>query len=689
MAEFALTLPILLLLMFGVIEFARMFQAWITLQNAARSAARYAITGQWDPDSVAAAMEYAPPGGLSEEELREDVLNELVPCTTGADDVFTRHWGYDCEPGSDDDQGLRVDLARLPSIVERARIGAAGLDLEEGDHYVGLRDDAELEYSTETVGDDQPGWFHVWICSSRRPLLPPPPPPAAAPSLRYDPSDDRNDRVCELKEGPHAGENQYDAGGPGDAVEIVVFFNHPLITPLGLVDYVQLQARRVMINESFRSTRVVNLPPQLALPTFTPSRTPMPSNTPLPSSTPTITITPTKTDTPLPSETPSPTPLPECDQVWIGVDDVILVDNYLQIRVHNDNEYGAVFLTEAMINWEEHILFPSMYTSEARLVGRSRFWAGNISNPPTFIDRTVSGWINDPPDYVLRRFDANSVTTFQLRFSNGPSRLSDYYTTGQFGGSYLTLGRTWGGIPDGVTTPCTVMLPDIPTPTPPSETPTNTPTPDCTNFEASFVSFETNAVAHFQIRNTDIALAQLTGFSINWDTYNRSRPPITLDFVSVGGTNAFDPAAIIMWDGNDTSPPASSGVGEGGWQVTPLIRPNEVLDVWFDFDGTSGRLDLELGYDISDFNETSFEIDFICNGETPNEATPEDTPVPTNTFTRTPVTPTTPAPEPTDPPVEPTTPAPEPTDPPPPTDPPTPTDTPPPTSTLPDFGGPE
>ncbi|GIV81509.1 MAG: hypothetical protein KatS3mg051_0863 [Anaerolineae bacterium] len=33
------------------------------------------------------------------------------------------------------------------------------------------------------------------------------------------------------------GVNQYDPGGPGDAVEIVVFFNHPLITPLGLADF--------------------------------------------------------------------------------------------------------------------------------------------------------------------------------------------------------------------------------------------------------------------------------------------------------------------------------------------------------------------------------------------------------------------------------------------------------------------
>ena len=38
LVEFALTLPILLLLLFGIIEFGRIFQAWVTLQNAARTA---------------------------------------------------------------------------------------------------------------------------------------------------------------------------------------------------------------------------------------------------------------------------------------------------------------------------------------------------------------------------------------------------------------------------------------------------------------------------------------------------------------------------------------------------------------------------------------------------------------------------------------------------------------------------
>src|SRR4051812_48896404 len=47
LAEFAITLPTLLLIMFGIIEFGRVFQAWVTLQNSAREAARYASTGQY------------------------------------------------------------------------------------------------------------------------------------------------------------------------------------------------------------------------------------------------------------------------------------------------------------------------------------------------------------------------------------------------------------------------------------------------------------------------------------------------------------------------------------------------------------------------------------------------------------------------------------------------------------------
>ena len=47
--EFALALPVLLLLLFGIIEFGRLLQAWMAVQNAARFGLRYAVTGEYNP----------------------------------------------------------------------------------------------------------------------------------------------------------------------------------------------------------------------------------------------------------------------------------------------------------------------------------------------------------------------------------------------------------------------------------------------------------------------------------------------------------------------------------------------------------------------------------------------------------------------------------------------------------------
>src|SRR5512137_262224 len=49
MVEFAIALPILLMLLFGIIDFSLLFSAWLLIQNMARQAVRYAVTGQFDP----------------------------------------------------------------------------------------------------------------------------------------------------------------------------------------------------------------------------------------------------------------------------------------------------------------------------------------------------------------------------------------------------------------------------------------------------------------------------------------------------------------------------------------------------------------------------------------------------------------------------------------------------------------
>lgn len=642
LVEFALTLPILLMLMFGVIEFARIFQAWITLQNAARTAARYAVTGQWDENILAEAMGYTFPEGLSVEQRRQAVLDTLMPCTEGVDEAFQRHWGYDCQPGAVEDQWLRADVARIPSIVDRARIGASGLGLAEGDHYVGLEYPDEYDLHTGTVTDTERGWFHVWICSSRPGVY-------SDTAARYKPSEDRSARLCQVQEPGMEGVNQYDPGGPGDAVEIVVFFNHPLITPLGLMDYIQLQARRVMINEAFRSTRVINIPPALALPTFTPSNTPVPSHTPTPTSSPTITDTPTPSPSATSTATVTPTPSPDC--ALVTLDSARLVDNALEVRINNANPYSPLFVSRVEVQWAKHPDFSGMYTSAMRVATRTHFWYGPDYEPPTIADNTNAidpRWDDDAPDYFIRRFDANTITPLRVEFANGPDRLADYFVPGVFDGTRIYLGTTWGGVGFDPVNDCLVELTGYPTPTPSStatETPpgfeltntaTFTPTPVCTNYEVRFIGFETNGVVHFTLRNTDIAVAYITGFSINWNTYNRTLPPISLDFVSVGGVGAFDPAAVKIWDPPDnvTTRPAVGVSGGAGWLVDPVIQPGRTLDIWFDFDGTSDRLD-QIGYRDYDFNDTTFVVNFVCYGEGIDVPTPAPTLTPSATRTPT------------------------------------------------------
>jgi Flp pilus assembly protein TadG len=46
LVEFALTAMIFFMLVFGILDFARLFQSWVTVQHAAREGARYAVTGQ-------------------------------------------------------------------------------------------------------------------------------------------------------------------------------------------------------------------------------------------------------------------------------------------------------------------------------------------------------------------------------------------------------------------------------------------------------------------------------------------------------------------------------------------------------------------------------------------------------------------------------------------------------------------
>ena len=398
LAEFAITLPILLLLLFGIIEFGRIFQAWVTLQNAARAAARYTTTGQFnqekyplnleirfdpdnpalssDLDSIVPCIMLGHPGYNTVELQRGGSFqtvfpnggtnpDEMVEYYIGAPESLYATWysGDDCDPTDPEDQNRRRDMARLLSIIDEARRGAAGLALapslmptpsangmyaswDQVPWYQEWKrplpgidgpDPDTFPDHFQPVGSDQPGYFHVMICSEQRPMLDPN--NLATNNVRFITHDgsepDPKAPWCELNEwapdtpgqnsNRDAGwlQNQgipwMDAGGPGEVIHIVVTFNHPLITPLGLARYLPLTARRTAVNETFRAPRALPLVGRgpAAGPNSTSTYTHTYTHTH--TFTHTETFTHTHTFTPGPTDTHTPTPYPPITLQITGV----------------------------------------------------------------------------------------------------------------------------------------------------------------------------------------------------------------------------------------------------------------------------------------------------------------------------------------------------------------------------------
>lgn len=79
--------PLFVLLVFGFIDIARLYQSWITIQHAAREGARYGVTGRTDcaggPQTRADCIEYV---------VREQTNGITDP--QGDLTVTLRYWDY-------------------------------------------------------------------------------------------------------------------------------------------------------------------------------------------------------------------------------------------------------------------------------------------------------------------------------------------------------------------------------------------------------------------------------------------------------------------------------------------------------------------------------------------------------------------------------------------------------------------
>jgi len=313
MVEFAMALPVLLLATFGVVEFGRLLQAWLALENGARMAVRYAVTGEYNPDYCDEADEAL---GLTAEDGNHDCKVDALATASEAEKKLAR----------DRTQALQ-DWARLPSIRDAAKSGASGIaydDSVSGNYLLYLKNapanGATLD--TSNMGDpSKPGFFYVSICSSRfvedttrqaAPLN-----EAKDKQHFYTQMSDVNPyyltghtgqanylyypSVCSMYTSPVKAFMD-DAGGPGDRVRITITYRHNMIMPL-ISEWwptLRLNTTRDGYVEKFRISRVTGLSEGNLIPdtpTTTSSKTP----------TNTLTLTPTETLTPTPTNTPTHT----------------------------------------------------------------------------------------------------------------------------------------------------------------------------------------------------------------------------------------------------------------------------------------------------------------------------------------------------------------------------------------------
>ena len=325
----------------------RLLQAWLAVQNSARFGLRYAVTGEYNQDYCALAGNAL---GLS------------------AADVFgTSPAAYDCKvqrayceslpPGQQatcDAEQLTAQLedwARLPSILDAARSGAAGSAIDSspaisGDYLTYL-----LTHNLAQLGNPAlSGYFHVTICSNRD----------ADEDLVPDFMRD-NTTTPETCLNFDANPTVYmdDAGGPGNRVRVTASYVHPMLLPLisSLWPKVPLFAWREGIVEQFRVSRISGVggqigiaPTMTATPTttLTPSLTPTPTDTPTPSLTP----TPTSTATDTPTPTPTATPTPACDVLTVN-GPLVFNENDLEISLRNTSTNWPVTIGQVSTLWDE------------------------------------------------------------------------------------------------------------------------------------------------------------------------------------------------------------------------------------------------------------------------------------------------------------------------------------------------
>ena len=462
MVEFMIALPILLFVIFGIIEFARLSFAWMAVQNAARFAIRYAVTGEFNEIYCVEAGNQMGATHVNADTFGGDPQDCDVP------DTYT---GID---GNDLERDL-IDLARLFSIRDAASGAGSGLWLDPA--ITGDYEQYLINHDPTYLGQtDAEGYFHVTICSNR--------------FNQY--AVDYNNYSIPLCMDNLNVELMDDAGGPGDRVKVHIEHQHPMFLPLlsNIWPSVPISGERDGIVERFRVSRVLGVSgPILSAPTWTmtPTVTDTPTITPSPTDTPTTTptLTPTVTNTPIPVDCDLISVITSYAGHWMSGYHIT------SITIQNDNPV-PIHLYRANQTWQKNN--PGRY-----------LWATYFYN---------SGWA------ILN--DMNPDTTWDPF----PAVTLPQGAQGEYLALYMPRNVPLEGdhtidlvFDDGCHKGVTVdMATSTPTATPTNTpTPTATPLPDCSQYQLSNFSFRNGAVVRATFRNRDVVSTNLTSLELNWD----------------------------------------------------------------------------------------------------------------------------------------------------------------------------
>jgi hypothetical protein len=724
----------MLLVLFVIIEMARLLHAWLAVENGARFGIRYAVTGEYDQ----------------------------AFCVDGPDA------GTEACGGAD--RLSEEDAARLPSIEDATRAGAVAI------------------MRNETVPVASPGYFKITLCSSKR--------TGAGGLFRYHKSNTPIHQPAWCEQLPSPGISVSDAGGPGDRVSVTVDFEHPLIVPIlsSALQHIHLTSKREGIVEQFRVARVVGLPATISVPTFTATTLPTSTSTPTSTQTPTPSTTPCKVppivqiiiptngstyNVKVPGQAvaydPDNADPAACAGVGVDGEGIVQVDFAIDFwdaslptpawtRVFSSSETAQAYCTfsgnapcsehpTTTAQWPGGILMGSGLhrmqaiatddegevspvdevqfllnvphtptptatpTTDCNAISVNQYYTSgeglymlvqnnnpqtiNLTNSNTNWNEMSVGHNVDQLQYNWVQYypgdDFSSPTTrgpavpssfshppgalvyWAARFNNTPGGelIGDYDTTLTFDSvclvsSSITIPMPTN-TPTATNTPTPTLTPTITNTPPPTSTPTITPTPSCSGVSFGSTTFLTGARIQLGINNTTYPGLQITGVTILWGPLESAS--------NLYGWNEFFNWA--RWNGSYVNlgddPTSTTSIG-----FTSAANPSNNLTVdWGGvFAGSFMNAPLNLGP-----GNFGFAIQFsdpACNisrGASPiTFPTPTNTPLPTNTPTATNTPTQTPTPT--------ITPSPTATTPPPPTTPthtPTPV-TPSPTATDPGFG---